>query len=63
MQTSGMKTIEPKVEYSCKHGRTAGQREELSEEDVQKINAHYECKNAGTYLHFIYTWDRYLNNK
>ena len=51
MQTSGMNTIEPKVEYSCKHGRTAGQREELSEEDVQKINAHYKCNNAGN----IYT--------
>ena len=48
-----MKTIEPKVEYSCKHGLSVGQRDGLSEEDVQKINAHYRCRNAGAYTLFI----------
>ena len=58
-----MKTIEPKVEYSCKHGRSVGQRDELSEEDVEKINAHYRCRNAGTYTFFTLGIDIYLNNK
>ena len=43
-----MNTIEPKVEYSC----TVGQKDGLSEEDVQKINAHYRCRNAGAYTLF-----------
>ena len=44
-----MNTIEPKVEYSC----TVGQKDGLSEEDVQKINANYRCRNAGAYTLFI----------
>jgi len=55
VQSRGMKTIEPKVEYSCKHGRSVGQREELSEEDVQKINAHYRCRNTVTKKPLIVT--------
>ena len=50
-----MKSIEPKVEYSCKHGRSVGQREELSEEDVEKINAHYRCRNAGILTYIMCT--------
>ena len=49
-----MNTIEPKgvTALQSRHC-TVGQRDGLSEEDVQKINAHYRCRNAGAYTLFI----------